>query len=197
MLQGSLAPAAAGDAPHLSAQQHPAFPSSTRSARGRGPGRARPLFPPCPIPGAEPSDRSHPCLRRQLSCAGALPRVRGTPGRTVPIPSADATGYAHPALLRDAPTSPGHVRHAAGALCPQLAHSGDSGATLGPAPRPAALTDPQDPRTPTAAPLCPAAFPHPSSERPAWQELPAPHSPRAGASRASSVSPQGTPRRTT
>lgn len=162
MLQGSLAPAAAGDAPHLSTQQQPAFPSSTRSARGRGPAGSIPFSHPAPSPG-----QSLPTAATPVSAGSSPAREHchrhGAPrGGRSPSPLQNSAGYMHPSLLHSAPTSPGH---AAGALCPQLVPSGDSGAALSPAPRPAALADLRDPRTPSAAPLCPAAFPHPSSER--------------------------------
>lgn len=47
MLQGSLALVAAGDAPHLSTQQHLAFLSNAKDLAE-------------PIPGAEPSECRHP-----------------------------------------------------------------------------------------------------------------------------------------
>lgn len=101
---------AAGDAPHLSARQRPALPTSTRGSRGWGLGRAHPHLPPCPI-----TDHGHPCL----------PPAQGTPEGRCPPPLQTLPG--------DAPTSP---RHAVGALRPQLAPSGDSRA-LDPTSQPA------------------------------------------------------------
>lgn len=116
MLQGSLAPA--GDAPHRSARQRPAFPGSARGARAPSPH-------PAPSP---PWGHRH---RRGAPRGGQTPSPRQTPQATrVLLP--------HAALppLPDTPEAQ-RERFAPGSL-----PSGDPAAALGPAPCPAALAAP-------------------------------------------------------